>query len=253
MTKSILVIEDDLNIITNIKALLEEEGYFVLTASNGDDGIKSAKNNLPDLIICDILMPRCSGYDVLNELSLLPSTRSIPFIFLTAMADKDDIRKGMQLGVDDYLPKPFKTDDLLKSIETRLRRKEVFKSEPEKNIGQPEVKEFNIDDKIFMNVNGIPLLLNIKEIVFISAENQYSSVSTESGKNYLVRKSVSLWEEQLPQRNFLRIHRAVIVNMNYIERIEKWYNSSLLIYLRNFEKPFTVSKRYSAKLRKNIS
>ncbi|MHB8906941.1 MAG: response regulator transcription factor, partial [Melioribacteraceae bacterium] len=126
--KKILVIEDEKDIREVINALLTEEGYAVYSAKNGKDGIELAKNEIPNLIICDIMMPGMDGYTVLKELSKNSSTKSIPFIFLTAKVERNDLRFGMELGADDYLFKPFKSEELLKSISSRLNRIETLKA-----------------------------------------------------------------------------------------------------------------------------
>ncbi|MBT6439617.1 MAG: response regulator, partial [Flavobacteriales bacterium] len=108
---------------------LELANYEVSTAENGKVGVDKARNSSPDLIICDIMMPELDGYGVLYLISSDPQTSSIPFIFLTAKADKSDQRKGMNLGADDYLTKPFEEMELLSAIESRLSRSEKFKSD----------------------------------------------------------------------------------------------------------------------------
>ncbi len=119
MTK-ILVIEDELFVRENIVDLLEAEDFEVFSTENGILGILWAQENLPDLVICDVMMPEINGHDVLAEMRDLPDTELTPFIFLTAMADKDDIRHGMELGADDYLTKPFTREELLTAITSRL-------------------------------------------------------------------------------------------------------------------------------------
>ena len=248
--KKILVIEDDFDVRENIRILLNEEGYTVLIADNGKDGITYAKQNLPDLILCDILMPKATGYEVLKELSKEKSTRTIPFIFLTAKTERDDIRSGMELGADDYIFKPFRSVDLLKSIETRLSKIEKIKAEFMGQKEDPGIKQVMNDDKIFIQVNGKPHLIKIGEILFITAESQYTSLNLINGVSYLLRKSVSKWEELLPQKNFLRIHRSTIINIDFLVKMEKGYNSSFIVRLKNVNDPFIISKRYSSKLRK---
>lgn len=119
MTK-ILVIEDELFVRENIVDLLEAEDFEVFSTENGILGILWAKDNLPDLIICDVMMPEISGHEILEEIRELPETWLTPFVFLTAMSDKGDIRRGMELGADDYLTKPFTRDELLSAISSRL-------------------------------------------------------------------------------------------------------------------------------------
>lgn len=119
MTK-VLVIEDELFVRENIVDLLEAEDFEVFSTENGILGILWAQENLPDLVICDVMMPEINGHDVLAEMRELPETMLTPFIFLTAMADKGDIRHGMELGADDYLTKPFTREELLSAIDSRL-------------------------------------------------------------------------------------------------------------------------------------
>lgn len=124
--KTILIIEDDAILRGNTAELLMLSDYEVLTASNGKTGVEKAKEHLPDLIICDIMMPEMDGYEVLETLANDESTRFIPFIFLSAKTKHKEVRKGMDMGADDYLTKPFEEEDLLNSVETRLSKAKVF-------------------------------------------------------------------------------------------------------------------------------
>jgi len=121
MTK-ILVIEDEEPMRANIVDMLEIDGMEVMSAKNGRVGVQLARDHLPDLIICDIMMPELDGYGVLAELRQSTATATIPFIFLTARADRSDVRQGMDLGADDYLTKPFTRAELLKAVSTRLAK-----------------------------------------------------------------------------------------------------------------------------------
>src|SRR6185295_848629 len=120
--KSVLVIDDNKDIRENTAEILELAGYKTFTAKNGKKGVEAALKEKPDLIICDIMMPDLDGYGVLHILSKKSETAAIPFIFLTAKTEKVDIRKGMNLGADDYLTKPFDDTDLLNAIEARLQK-----------------------------------------------------------------------------------------------------------------------------------
>lgn len=124
--KKILVIEDEELLRTNIVQILEFEDFVTIEANNGFLGIKLAQEHLPDLILCDVMMPEVDGYGVLAALSQNPTTASIPFIFTTAKASKADLRQGMNLGADDYLAKPITADELLSAISTRLKRQATF-------------------------------------------------------------------------------------------------------------------------------
>lgn len=129
--KKILIIEDNADIRENIAEILELADYKAITAANGKEGVEKAMSEHPDLIICDIMMPELDGYGVLHILAKKDATASIPFIFLTAKAERADMRKGMILGADDYLTKPFDDTELLDAIEARLKKNDLVKKEYE--------------------------------------------------------------------------------------------------------------------------
>jgi cAMP-binding proteins - catabolite gene activator and regulatory subunit of cAMP-dependent protein kinases len=126
--KKILVIEDNLDVRENLAEILALRGYDVLTAENGKQGVAIAKEALPDLILCDIMMPELDGYGALHILSHTASTADIPFIFLTAKAEKEDFRRGMSLGADDYITKPFDDVSLMQTVESRLQKSERLRA-----------------------------------------------------------------------------------------------------------------------------
>ncbi len=127
--KKILLIEDQADLRENIAEIIELAGYEVICAENGKMGAKKAIEHAPDLVLCDIMMPELDGYGVLHILSRNVQTEHIPFIFLTAKADKKDIREGMRLGADDYITKPFDETDLLETIERRLVKAAKYSKE----------------------------------------------------------------------------------------------------------------------------
>ena len=118
--KKILIIEDNEDVRENTAEILELSHYIVFTAENGKTGVEIARQQKPDLILCDIMMPVLDGYGVLHLLSEDPETAGIPFIFLTAKSEMSDFRKGMEYGADDYLTKPFEGAVLLQAIKVRL-------------------------------------------------------------------------------------------------------------------------------------
>ncbi len=143
---NVLIIEDNKDVLENTTELLELSGYKVAGAENGKIGVSKAKELMPDLIICDIMMPEMDGYDVLYYLSIDPKTSTIPFIFLTAKSDAQDFRKGMELGADDYLTKPFEEIDLLKSIERRLNKSDKIKKSFGTNTTASEKGQFDLEN-----------------------------------------------------------------------------------------------------------
>jgi CRP-like cAMP-binding protein len=157
--KRILLIEDNPEMCENTAEILELANYEVQTAPNGKLGVEKAKNWLPDMIVCDIMMPELDGYGVLYMLSKNPDTARIPFIFLSAKADKSDVRKGMSMGADDYLTKPFEEMELLDALEARFKKSEISKKEFDSNLeglnqfisdarGLEELTELSHDRKI---------------------------------------------------------------------------------------------------------
>ncbi len=125
--KKILIVEDDITIRNNITEILLTSGYEPFSANNGVDAMLKVSNNLPDLIISDIMMPEMDGYKFFEKFNELFSNFNVPFIFLSAKIDQIDIRKGMNIGVDDYITKPFKIKDLIDTIEARLAKSEKQK------------------------------------------------------------------------------------------------------------------------------
>ncbi len=122
MKNTILIIEDDLILRESIADYLIDEGYKVITAVDGAEGIQKTFEAFPDLILCDISMPKFNGYDVYKIVQGNEDTQLIPFIFITALVEKEDIRAGMQLGADDYITKPVDMDELLTTISIRLEK-----------------------------------------------------------------------------------------------------------------------------------
>jgi CRP/FNR family transcriptional regulator, cyclic AMP receptor protein len=125
--KTILLIEDNDEMRENTAEILELAGYRVLKAEHGKRGVELARTEKIDLVLCDIMMPELDGYGVLHLLGRDPTTADAPFIFLSAKAERSEIRKGMELGADDYLTKPFEENELLSAVQGRLRRSELFR------------------------------------------------------------------------------------------------------------------------------
>jgi two-component system, sensor histidine kinase and response regulator len=120
--QKILIIEDEDTIRENIGDMLRADNFIVIEAEDGRIGVQMALAENPNLIICDVMMPEVDGYDVIEEITTHATTHLIPFIFLTAKTTKKDLRKGMDLGADDYLTKPFTRKELLDAVNTRLAK-----------------------------------------------------------------------------------------------------------------------------------
>ncbi|MEB3278118.1 MAG: EAL domain-containing protein [Lyngbya sp.] len=174
--KKILIIEDEELIRINIKELLEVEEFEVWEAENGEVGIKLAQDHQPDLILCDVMMPILDGYRVLEQLRRHPLTATIPFIFMTALTDRSNTRKGMELGADDYISKPCTATELLKAITVRLEKHLVVKQHYESQVQkvQEELQKLIYIDPI----TNLPNRLALRE----KFEQIKDSISDEKGK-----------------------------------------------------------------------
>ena len=160
--KTILLIEDNTEVRENTAEILELASYNVLQAENGKAGVEIANDNHIDLIICDIMMPVLDGYGVIHLLSKNPKTASIPFIFLTAKAERSDLRKGMEMGADDYVAKPVQPRVLLARIRALLRR-------TDKTVEDEVAQRIEFDDLVIDN-GGRSVTLNGELVDFTSAE-----------------------------------------------------------------------------------
>ena len=132
--KKILVIDDEEWLREMIHLALQQQGFEVIEAANGADGIEMARKELPDLILCDINMGKVDGYLTLSSLRNEAPTAAIPFILMTGLADNAGMRHGMELGADDYLPKPFTTDGLYAAVDARLKKAQTMRDEAERKL-----------------------------------------------------------------------------------------------------------------------
>lgn len=170
--KKILLIEDDIVLRENTTELLELSNYQVITAPDGRVGVNLAKTNLPDIIVCDIIMPNLNGYSVFEILSKDDATKYIPFIFLSAKTERQDIRKGMNLGADDYITKPFDEDELITAIESRIAKTAILREHAQtiENLVSGEIQTLD-DLKTFIYENGTLFKFKKNEAVYNENQN----------------------------------------------------------------------------------
>ncbi len=183
--KKILIIEDNFEVRENTAEILELADFEVITAQNGKEGVELATADFPDLIICDIMMPELDGYGVLHILSKKETTRNIPFIFMTAKAEKSDIRKGMNLGADDYITKPFDDTELLDAVEARLKKMEMVKAEYDQNL--EGLDNLMSDAQALHNLNDLTRERRIrsykkKNDIFFEGDRPQSLFYVQTGK-----------------------------------------------------------------------
>lgn len=185
MMSKVLVIEDDRIMRENTVELLKLSGYEVASATNGKEGIARAHDFLPDLIICDIMMPELDGYGVLHILNKEEKTAGIPFIFITAKSRKEDMRKGMDMGADDFLTKPFQDIELINAVESRIKRHEIVKKRYKNNT--QDVHTFFQDASELLSLKSIKPKYQSssyrpKEIIYRSGDDAYFLYFIDKGK-----------------------------------------------------------------------
>jgi DNA-binding response OmpR family regulator len=173
--KRVLLIEDDNVLRNNTAELLELAHYEVLTASDGKKGVEIARQNHPDIIVCDIMMPGMDGYQVLEVLAEHDETQRIPFIFLSAKTERRDIRKGMELGADDYITKPFEEAELIGAIESRIARTiilgELKNQEGEKDVSR-DLDIRNLEEfKNYIDDHGREFSFALNEEIYREGDN----------------------------------------------------------------------------------
>ena len=247
--KKILVIEDDKPVREGIIILLEKKGFKPIAAKDGEEGLSLISEIIPDLIISDVMMPGINGYTLKKFLEENERLSSIPFIFLSAKADIKDVRKGMELGADDYIIKPFNANDLLKAIEIRLKKSNVNLHQ---NTIKKEEEKLGEESTIFVDIEDNPRFIKVSEIVAITATGNYTTIHQSGKKKSLVRKALNDWEKQLSEKSFKRIHRSTIININRVEKMIKWSSGTYLVKMYNIDEKFNVSQRYASKLRKSL-
>jgi len=182
--KHLLLIEDNNEIRENTTEILLLAGYTVSTAENGKKGIEAALDKKPDLIICDVMMPVLDGYGVLHLIQKNPQLASIPFIFLTAKAERNDFRKGMEMGADDYISKPFDDIELLNAVESRLRKTEVLKKDFESGTNgvQQLMHEFGNNPVKRLTESGSTNTYKKKQLIYTQGNHPLRLFYIEKGK-----------------------------------------------------------------------
>ena len=181
----IVVIEDHAEMRENICEILELANYKVCAAPDGKAGVELVKRELPDLVLCDIMMPELDGYGVLYYLSKNHETSSIPFIFLSAKSEKEDMRKGMLLGADDYLTKPFKEIELLDAIDARLKRSAAIRS---LSVDAENLQAFLNSHAALKGINQLAVQARTKDLE--RREQLYQEGDTPSSIYYVIQGKI---------------------------------------------------------------
>jgi CRP/FNR family transcriptional regulator, cyclic AMP receptor protein len=186
--KKILIIEDNEDIRENLAEILELVGYKAHTAENGKLGVEKAEKIIPDLILCDIMMPVLDGYGVLSIINKKPALADIPFVFLTAKSEKTDFRYGMNLGADDYVSKPFETNELLSVIELRFAKSEKIKKAFDSNSNGNDNRDFNHFINETKAVEALKTLTDNREIRHFTKKTEIYTEGSNPRNVYFIQK-----------------------------------------------------------------
>ncbi|GAB5417665.1 MAG: hypothetical protein Crog4KO_26510 [Crocinitomicaceae bacterium] len=224
----ILLVEDEFAIRQSLAEILELAGYKVRTASDGKKGLESILEEMPDLVICDVSMPVLNGFELLETINQrFQECLAPPFLFLTAHAEPNDIRQGMNLGADDYILKPFKHRELLKSVRLRLDKRKKIIATTNATVPSNGVT-MKLEKLALPSEEGLTLL-NFDDIIRCEAERAYCNFHSISGKSILVSKSMKEFESVLLRNNFMKIHKSNIVNLKYAVKYLKGKGGQLLM------------------------
>lgn len=245
--EKVLLIEDDNDLRENVIDLLEIEGYKVFGYNTGRNVMNLITEIMPDIIICDIMLPGMDGYQIVEAVRSNEKTKTIPFIFLTARAEMKDLRTGMNLGANDYLLKPYEAEELLGTVRLRL----AMNKENTKPV-EPKASSLHEDDTILLNNGQTVKSIKLSQIICITADAEYSEVFLSDKSKMYIRRLMKEWEELLPESTFIRIHKSTIINLNHLQKAEKWFNNSFRVFIQNYPEPIISSRRYSTKIREKL-
>jgi DNA-binding LytR/AlgR family response regulator len=253
--KKILLIQSNHNDDSEFQEVLEKAGYGTYIAAGEFDGLKIAERYFPDAILCELDHFE-RELNFIKTLNQKPATELIPILLITSTGQLTHIRAAMELGADDVLVKPINTASLLRSLNIRLRKVDILKEKLTDKIISTESAfsdKQKRTDHILVKIGKKLKIVEYSSIVCITALKEYSKLITEDGSKIVVRKSIRNWVETLPGKSFLRIHRATIINMTFLDKIEKNGNRGYCVYLKNIPEAFPMSQRYGNLMRKSFS
>jgi two-component system, LytTR family, response regulator len=242
MNKTIktVIVDDEKLARQDLRAILKDfpEIEIIGEAGNTTEASQLVEKVNPDLIFLDIQMPGKSGFELLEDIKT-----NAAIIFVTAF-DEYAIR-AFEVNAQDYLLKPVNKERLSLAIE-HLKLKTTTDDET-------LFKKLDYDDNIFLMVNNIYQFVKVNSIIKINSAGNYSEIYTSSKLKGLILKSMREWELRLPLNHFVRVHRNAIVNLEYVDHIEDWFNYSYHIYIKGLEKPVVMSRRYASKLKEQMA
>lgn len=236
-----IIVDDAEDIREELKFLLAEYPEIKVSgfASDVNEAISVIEEQKPDVIFLDIQLQNETGFDILEKIEVTSK-----IIFITAY--NQFAIKAFEINALDYLLKPIHKDRLKTTIDRLLLSYES--NEVEAPIGKK-----SYDDVLYLMINRSLRFIKIAFIKTIVADLKYSLITYKNGKKFLVEKSLLEWEEILPKKYFIRIHRSSIVNYDYVTKVVRCKNSTQKVYVEGVEKPFMMSRRYASKLKMRLN
>lgn len=233
-----IIVDDERLARKEMRRLLAEFDEITVAgeAENLSEAVCLIEKEKPQIVFLDIQLSGENGFELLEK-----TAQNFKLIFVTAF-DAYAIR-AFEVNALDYLLKPVNPERLAKAIE-RLTE------ETDKKV---DLRAFEFDDRIFLEIGNRSVFLKVCEISHINSSGDYSEVLTAQGKKFLVEKSLREWEDRLPEKHFLRIHRQTIINLEEIEEIESWFNRTFQVRLKNYRETLAVSRRYAVKLKSKFT
>lgn len=239
----ILIVDDERLARQEMRLLLADFDNLDIVGEAGSiaDALKIIEEKQPDAIFLDIQLSGENGFDLFKK-----SRANFKVIFVTAY-DEFALR-AFEVNALDYLMKPVSSERLEQAVKRLFTPIESLTN----SSNVISSRQLEIDDLVLINHHAHFIFLKVGTISHIVAANDYTEINIDNGKKLLSEKPLREWEEQLPERYFVRIHRSVIVNLERVARIEKWFNNSYQLYLKNYPEPLNVSRRYGSKLKKKF-
>jgi len=230
-----IIVDDEWLVREELKTLLAKYSEITLVgeAANVPQAIDLVHEVQPDVIFLDVQMPGATGFDLLEQTDV-----TAKIIFVTAY-DQYALR-AFEVNALDYLLKPVQKERLAKTMQRLLTGESPIASRGQK---------LSYDDVVYVLVNGALKFIKLAWLKCIIAEGNYSYIYYQDRKKELVSKTLQDWEALLPEDYFVRIHRSTIVNFEYVEQVKKCPNYTYLVYMRDIEKPFVMSRRYAGRLK----
>jgi DNA-binding LytR/AlgR family response regulator len=253
LLKKILVIQNSKDNVHQIDAILPVAEFEIFYSHNQQDGLEISCHYLPDLILF-FIDGTDNGIDILSRISNEEKTSSIPLVVISEMNSFHLQRKAMDLGADDYLTAELLEKSLLICIKKRLDKLSKLKESISNQINSFEDISGNTkkDNHILVKIGNKLKLVKFDEIVCITALKEYSKLATKDNCKIIVRKSLKSWIAVLPPKSFLQIHRATIINIDFIDKIIKTNERTYTVHLKTISETFNFSQRYANIMRKTF-